>query len=560
MVKSPVGPAFACAVVGCLALTAGAERAAGERVPVRACETRVESGLFTRAELPPFYRSRAVRAGPVVFIAGEYATRPATDFAPVPGRPGRYHAQKLLLLVRAGTVATVSVARRDRDAFSLLYDRRKWSRPYRLGYRIGEGDTATTFQACRAAEPRFSGGGTVGAWTEFNGGVLVAGARCVAIDVRVVASRLPIRRYLAFGIPKRACHIRRDAVLYGIGVSTDPYGESRPRGFGVATGILAGRVRKSEVVSAGLGWYPMSWLAGGRIVVPRRAPPFRPPLVFRFRAGVVRRIGPAPLRPLELRGIWSPDARLVATEPIVVADCGRGTRPGLTCWREGGVVYVARADGSRRHGVWRGHLAGWAPDGRLLVADRRYSRYLTLDLATGRTRELVTGDALRRFAGVRGAIDSKPIWSADRRYLAAHAGFFWPKKERRRRVNEFVIARADGRIVRLVSSRYIVSMLAWSPVGHRLAWTTSGFPDPHELFVLDQPDARPRKIFGTSNRHFDWVTWSPSGRYLLLDDAKWGSDGRWALFDVASGKVAQVLPRLGGRPLWCCPEGASVTR
>jgi len=363
----------------------------------------------------------------------------------------------------------------------------------------------------------------------------------------------------------------RDAVVYGIGVSTDPYGESTPRGFGVASRILEGQVAKDEVRRPGLGWYPgPSWLDAQRIIVPRSMPPFSPPLIFRFRTGTLERVGPAPLRPLELRVIWSPAGTRIATEPVVIVECGKGgAKPGLTCWRDGGVVYVARADGSRRRVVWRGHLVGWAPDGRLLVADRGYSRYLAIDLARAKGRELIPRQRLQRFASVRGTIDGKPIWSADRRFIAAYASFFWPKKVQRQKVNTFVIARADGRVIRLVSSRYVISMLTWSPVGHRLAYTTSGFPNPHELFVLDEPGTRPRKIFGTSARHFDWVTWSPDGRHLLLDDANWGFDpgrpgrrppGRWMIFDVATSNLTRELARLGGRPIWCCPEGSYVTR
>lgn len=366
-----------------------------------------------------------------------------------------------------------------------------------------------------------------------------------------------------------AAEDNRDAVVYGIGISTDPYGESNPRGFGVASRILEGQVAKDEVPGLGLGWYPgPSWLDAQRIIVPRSMPPFSSPVIFRFRTGTLERVGPAPLRPLELRVIWSPAGTRIATEPVVIVECGKGAKPGLTCWRDGGVVYVARADGSRRRPVWRGHLLGWAPDGRLLVANRGYSRYLALDLAGGSVREIVPGDRLRRFAGVRGAIASRPIWSADGRYIAAYAGFFWSKKERGQRVNTFVIARSDGRVIRLVSSRYIISMLTWAPVGHRLAYTTSGFPNPHELFVLAEPDELPRKIFGTSRRHFDWVTWSPDGRHLLLDDVNWGFDpgrpgrrppGRWVVFDAATGKLNRTLARLGGQPIWCCPDGSRVT-
>jgi Tol biopolymer transport system component len=107
----------------------------------------------------------------------------------------------------------------------------------------------------------------------------------------------------------------------------------------------------------------------------------------------------------------------------------------------------------------------------------------------------------------------------------------------------------DGKIVRLLRSRYEISMLALSATGQRLAYTTSGFPAPHELFVVDRPEAQPRRIF-TAARHFDWITWSATGRWLLLDDEH---AGKWQLFDASAGTV-RSLPRLVGRPLWCCPQ------
>jgi Tol biopolymer transport system component len=135
-------------------------------------------------------------------------------------------------------------------------------------------------------------------------------------------------------------------------------------------------------------------------------------------------------------------------------------------------------------------------------------------------------------------VNEEPLTSADRRYLVS------------RRQGKLVVTERDGRLVREFSSPYIVSMVAWSPRGHRLAYTTSGFPDPHELFLFDPETGTRRRIFASGTAHFDWVTWSPDGRWLLLD----GDDvGGWRIFSAESGKQVRRLPRLGGRPLWCCP-------
>lgn len=165
---------------------------------VRPCSTRAESGLFTR-RISTFYRRRAIRAGPLVLIAREYAAVPQADFRAVPGRPGRYYPQKTLLLARAGSAATLSVPRAERRHIALTYRPSDWKIPYARGYRLADGEASVTFRACRASEPSFVPGrnGPVGRWTEFNGGFIVAGARCVTLHVHAGRRVIPLR--LSFG-------------------------------------------------------------------------------------------------------------------------------------------------------------------------------------------------------------------------------------------------------------------------------------------------------------------------------------------------------------------------
>jgi hypothetical protein len=296
-----------------------------------------------------------------------------------------------------------------------------------------------------------------------------------------------------------------NAVLYGIGLSTDPYVDDRPRGIGVAWGLDSDELERTELHDRSLLWFGQPrWIDGSTVVATRRGPPYRPPVLFGVRRSGLERLGPAPLGRLEPDGRWSPDGTLVASEPI--ARCGDD------CYRSGGSVYVTTADGSSRSRVTSGHVAGWTPDGRLLVTDD-YVRYVALDLETGEREEILPRSAFVDFAGVPGGLAQRPIWSADGRYIAAYGSPRLPEDVARQTAGAFVVARADGTIVRLVTTPYIVSMLAWSPTGHRLAYTTSGFPDPHELWVVDDPAprpvanaSRPRKLFATGDRHFDWVT------------------------------------------------------
>lgn len=74
-----------------------------------------------------------------------------------------------------------------------------------------------------------------------------------------------------------------------------------------------------------------------------------------------------------------------------------------------------------------------------------------------------------------------------------------------------------------------------------------------QVFVLDSPRSRPRRLYDAGPAHFDWITWSPDGTRLLLDDY---GRGRWLLLRAKGGVGRRVLPELGGQPLWCCPVNA----
>lgn len=347
----------------------------------------------------------------------------------------------------------------------------------------------------------------------------------------------------------------RRAVLYTIGVSTDPYGNSAPGGFGVVTSLGDHAEAKIEIREPGLGSFGgAEWIDSSRILVPQGAPPLRRPLIYRFRLGRLEKEGASPLPRFHVNQTWSRDGALIASEPIV--RCEPEQRTLYECYRQPGAVFVQRADGSDRRKVWDGHFSSWTPDGRLLVTDRvRQDRFEALDVVTGERELPLDPMRIAVEAGVRRTWGlGVPRWSADGRFLAARAGIIWP--DRKDRLSTIVVARSDGRVVRFLSSPYIISMFAWSPVGHRLAYTTSGFPDPHELFVLREPSARPVRLFVTKARHFDWITWSPDGRRLLVDDE---SDGTWRLLPVEATAGGRAVPRLGGRPLWCCPVNAYAT-
>jgi len=275
----------------------------------------------------------------------------------------------------------------------------------------------------------------------------------------------------------------RSAVLYSIGISTNPYGRSHPEGFGVATGLLSGRLERVEIRSRECGGFPgAEWPNRGRILVHRHAPPLRSPAIFSYRPGRLVPSGVAPF-PGGSAYRWSPDWKRIAFEPP--APCRRGQRSLFSCYRGSGRIFVAGLGP-----IARGTFGGWMPDGRLVFyADMKaWARgdATILDLSTRRRRNR------QRFW-----LEEQPIRSADCRYLAVRRGV----KNR----TKIIVSLAGGRVVQTLTTHYILSMFAWSTRGHLLAYTTSGFPFPHQLFVVD-PGHEPRKIFATGRRHFDWIT------------------------------------------------------
>jgi Tol biopolymer transport system component len=260
-----------------------------------------------------------------------------------------------------------------------------------------------------------------------------------------------------------------------------------------------------------------------------------------------------PLPPRDTTVAVSPDREWVASEGV--EPCKDGQDSIWECYRQTGAIYLQRVDGSGRRLLAKGHLDSWTPDGRVLITSLDYNKpYAALDVDTGERRLPLDSKRVAEFAGTKGAaLLGTPRWSADTRYIAARVSARWPGKAT---VAAIVIADATGRPLRLLRSRYLISMLAWSPRGHRLAYTTSGFPDPHELFVVDSPRSPARRVLKTE-RHFDWVSWAPDSQRLVLDDE---NENLWLHVPAQPPYEFIASKRLGGRPLWCCPVNAYATQ
>jgi hypothetical protein len=162
-------------------------------VPPESVESRLERRCdeSVSGDLGPDWRSQTILLGPVGFVARSYARAPKSDFAPL--RPGRYPAQKVLLLVRRATTVTVSVVPHVRTPHAaLLYNPANWTD--RNAYRVTDGDKAMTFHACEGVYSVFPHG-----YTQFNGGFVVAGPGCVHVDIHVPGESRRYRVVLSFG-------------------------------------------------------------------------------------------------------------------------------------------------------------------------------------------------------------------------------------------------------------------------------------------------------------------------------------------------------------------------
>jgi len=352
-------------------------------------------------------------------------------------------------------------------------------------------------------------------------------------------------------------------VAFNIGESTDPYGDSRLEGFGVATGLTYGRLLNVQDRVRQLA--VSQWVGFNRLIVFDRTHT----LIFGVAGGRLTRLGSAPFpRPEAAAAAWSPDGKWIATQPSIRVSCGSGAVAGGVCTTPGPTIYVARADGSDRRRVARGQLSGWISDGKLLLFDGHNAEFnagsfVTLDLRSRRQRTAISSAAVAAYAHARNAELGQLAYSADGRYLAALAVLQGLSRRRNLPLGAeraIVIAQADGAIVKLITRTDIISMFAWSAHGHQLAYTTSGFPVPHELYVLRSPQGKPWRVLSQID-HFDWVTWSPDDRWLLIDNQHLRA---WELLRLTGHRQARGfagasvptrrLQRLGGAPLWCCPQ------
>lgn len=102
------------------------------------------------------------------------------------------HPVKLLALVRPGDVVSLAIPPSEEREVSLAY------RPGIQPATVAEGDTTVTYHACTPPSGTRPG---IAHWTQFNGGLVVAGARCATFIVRTQSST----REFVFALGKPRC-------------------------------------------------------------------------------------------------------------------------------------------------------------------------------------------------------------------------------------------------------------------------------------------------------------------------------------------------------------------
>jgi hypothetical protein len=178
-----IGLATALAVAalcGC-----GATRGQAARTFVRGCRNGVGYGGVTR-----YSQSHALHTGPLSLGELGALTLASLD----PARPGqtRFEALEDVAVLRAGAVVTVAVPQSERSYVGLIYDTSKFRNDG--AYRIADLDSAVRFEACR--NPHFNHG-----FSQFDGGVVVAGRRCFTLDFYIRGRRGKLERRL----PRHGC-------------------------------------------------------------------------------------------------------------------------------------------------------------------------------------------------------------------------------------------------------------------------------------------------------------------------------------------------------------------
>jgi hypothetical protein len=159
---------------------------------IRGCDSSV-FGMLARG-----WRDDALVIGPLAFAyLPSFASPKSRHLFRAPG--GRYRGQKVLAIVETGPDVTVRVPAWEQDRLSLLYG----PAGSKLGrFNVSEGESSVRFVPCNRGESPFGTSPILQRETQFNGGFIVAGAQCAALDISV-GDGASQRVWVSFGMGRR---------------------------------------------------------------------------------------------------------------------------------------------------------------------------------------------------------------------------------------------------------------------------------------------------------------------------------------------------------------------
>jgi hypothetical protein len=147
----------------------------------------------------PRYLQQSVLAGPIVIFPArrDYVRHAVVEPVSVGPRGPRYSSSQMLISLadrgRPELRAVVAIAPSAREHAAFIF--RKQYRE--AGWYVAEGESALALRGCRGRGPDL---GPEGDYTSYATGFLVAGRRCVPIEVTVVGRPRPIDRVIRYGV------------------------------------------------------------------------------------------------------------------------------------------------------------------------------------------------------------------------------------------------------------------------------------------------------------------------------------------------------------------------